>query len=67
MAKQQRELDEREEKMTPEELEEYEKSIPDWKRGALTVTEQEVQEEKKGMFSRFRSQVKIKVKGTEAA
>jgi len=48
--------------MTPEELEEYEKSIPDWKKGALTVTGEPVKEEKKGVFGRLGS----KLKQTEA-
>lgn len=38
--------------MTPEELEELENSIPDWKKGAVVVTDQAATEEKKGLFSR---------------
>ena len=42
LAKEQREAEEREKNMTPEELEEHEKSIPEWKKGALQVTDQGV-------------------------
>lgn len=49
--------------MTPEELEEYEKSIPEWKRGALVTTDAPVVEEKKGIFGKLKS----KVNETEAA
>jgi hypothetical protein len=62
-AKQQRELEEKQEKMTPEEIEEMEKSIPEWKRNALVMTGEEVKEEKKGVFSK----IKGKLSSTEAA
>jgi hypothetical protein len=48
--------------MTPEELEEYEKSIPDWKKGALVATGEAVKEEKKGVFGRLGN----KLSSTEA-
>jgi hypothetical protein len=44
-------------------LEEYEKSIPEWKRGALVTTDEPIVEEKKGMFGNLKS----KVNETEAA
>lgn len=37
--------------MTPEEIEEMEKSTPEWKRGALVVTDADQGEEKKGRLS----------------
>ena len=37
--------------MTPEELEEYEKSIPEWKRNALVMTDNEVKDEDSRFFS----------------
>ena len=40
-----REMEEKQASMTPEELEAYEQSIPEWKRGALTITEESLQEE----------------------
>ena len=51
--------------MSPEELEAMEASIPDWKKGALVVGENEEapQEEKKGMFSKLKN----KISGTESA
>ena len=49
--------------MTPEEIEEMEKQIPEWKRNALTVSGEEVKEEKKGVFGKF----KEKISSTEAA
>lgn len=39
LAKMQREAEEKEKDMTPEELEAMEESIPEWKRGALAVTD----------------------------
>jgi len=38
-AKLARELEEKTSEMSPEELEEYYESIPEWKRGALTIVE----------------------------
>jgi hypothetical protein len=38
-AREQREYEEKLAKMTPEELEQWEQSIPEWKRGALVVNE----------------------------
>ena len=49
----QREQEEMQATMTPEELEEYEKSIPDWKKGALVATGEPVEEGKKGVFGRL--------------
>jgi hypothetical protein len=62
IAQMQREAEERQESMTPEELEEYEKSIPEWKRNALVATDPEAAVEKKGMFGKL----KEKVSSTEA-
>lgn len=57
MAKEQREYEEKMSAMTPEEIEEMEKSIPEWKRGALVVGEEAPQEEKKGVFGRLKQKV----------
>jgi len=54
MAKMQREAEELEKEMTQEEIDAMEESIPEWKRNALTVTDSEVQEEKKGVFGRMK-------------
>jgi hypothetical protein len=53
--------------MTPEELEEMEKNTPEWKRGALVVTDAAAEEEKPGMFGRFSKKVKTKISSTDAA
>ena len=37
IAKQQREMEEAQEKLTPEEIEELEKAIPEWKRNAVVL------------------------------
>lgn len=50
MAKAHREEEERLAKLTPEEIEEMEKSIPEWKRNALVTTEEAVVEEKISMY-----------------
>jgi predicted RNA-binding protein with PUA domain len=63
IAKEQRELEEKQENMTPEEIEEMEKNIPEWKRNALVMTGEEVTEEKSGVFGK----IKGKISGTDAA
>ena len=64
LAKIQREEQERIEAMTPEELEEFENSIPDWKKNALVTQENEPQSNEK---QRFRDKMKEKVSQTQAA
>ena len=50
--------------MSPEELEEYENNIPQWKKGALVVSEdKKVDEGEKGMYGK----IKDKVANTSAA
>lgn len=44
--------------MTPEELEEYEKSIPEWKRQALVVTDNEVKDEDTGRFAGIKNRIR---------
>jgi len=67
LAKQQREMEAKQEEMTPEEIEAMEASVPEWKRGALVVTDEGQQEEKKGIFGRIKSKVSGKISSTEAA
>ena len=55
-----REEEERMQALTPEEIEEMEKSIPEWKRNALVTTEQEVVEEKVSMFKRMKAKARSK-------
>ena len=62
-AKQQRELEEKQENMTPEEIEAMEASIPEWKRNAVVLQGEEVTEEKKGIFRKLKG----KVASTDAA
>ena len=52
-----REEQEKLDAMTPEEREEMEQSIPEWKRNALTTTEAVVEEEQKGMFGSLKDRV----------
>ena len=42
-------------------------NIPEWKRGALTVSDQTETEEKKGVFRRMSGKVKEKISSTESA
>jgi len=50
--------------MSPEEIEAMEASIPEWKKGALVVNEDEgVKDEKKGVFGSLKS----KINETDAA
>ena len=58
MAKANREEEERLQQLTPEEIEEMEKSIPEWKRNALVTTDQEIVEEKLSMFQRMKAQAR---------
>ena len=45
--------------MTPEELDAYMESIPEWKRGALVVddNQEELDEEKPGLLGRMKNRV----------
>jgi len=52
--------------MTPEELEALDKSIPDWKKGALVVTEEQAAEEKAGLLRRLGRKVKSSVAKTDS-
>lgn len=52
-------------KYTPEELEEMEASIPEWKKGALTVHEGADEEQSKGLFKRAMSNAKAKINKTK--
>ena len=44
--------------LTPEEIEEMEKSIPEWKRNALVVTDAEIVEEKLSMFQKMKQKAR---------
>ena len=52
--------------MTPEEIEELENSIPDWKKGAVVVTDEAVTEEKQGLFGKVGSTIKQKIYKTSS-
>ena len=58
-AKAAKEWEEKQKEMTPEELDAYMESIPEWKRGALVVDEnqEELDEEKPGLFGRMKNRV----------
>lgn len=62
-----RELEEKADAMTPEELEAYMESIPEWKRGALVVVEnqEEEDEEVKGVFRRIREKIGSRIEETD--
>jgi len=55
--------------MTPEELDAYMQAIPEWKRGALQVQEnQEIEEEEvQSIFKRARAKAANKIKNTAFA
>ena len=44
--------------MTPEEIEEYEKSIPEWKRSALVVTDNNAEDVDEGRFAAVKNRIK---------
>ena len=67
-----KELEEKMNSMTPEELEKYMESIPEWKRGALVVQEggsADADDEKavEGIFKRARSKIAQRVNETQFA
>lgn len=66
LAKEHREMEEKRKELTPEELEEIEKSIPEWKKGALVVSEEAAEEERRGLLGRFSDNVKHRFGQTEA-
>lgn len=41
--------------------------IPEWKRGAVVISENQEETEKKGLFGKVTGKVKEKIKSTEAA
>lgn len=51
---------EKEKDMTPEELEAMEANTPEWKRGALVVSEN-TEEERKGIFGRAKDNISGKI------
>lgn len=67
IAKAQREEEERLQALTPEEIEEMEKSIPEWKRNALATTDAEIVEEKLSMYQRMKQKARSKFDQTEFA
>ena len=68
-AKAAKEWEEKQKEMTPEELDAYMESIPEWKRGALVVdeNEEELDEEKPGIFGRMKNRVQSRIDETEMA
>lgn len=61
-AEQQKKYDE-----NKEEIEKMQEEIPEWKRGAIVVTDQQAEEEKPGLLKRFSNKVKSKITSTSAA
>jgi len=57
IAKDMREAEEKQEAMTPEEIEEMEKNIPEWKRNALVMQGEDVKEEKAGLLKGLKNRI----------
>lgn len=57
----------KEAELTQEEIDRLEEAIPDWKKGAVTVTDGKVQEEKQGLLKKLKKKVGKSIAGTEAA
>lgn len=53
--------------LSPEELERLEGEIPEWKRGAIVMTEEAPVEEKQGLFKRAKNKLFSKVSDTKIA
>lgn len=67
MARIQRESEEQMAKMTPEEIQAMEESIPEWKRSALVAQGDQKAEEEQGVFGRMKSSIKGKIGSTDQA
>lgn len=65
IAKLQKELENNQ--LTPEEVEKLQASIPDWKKGAVVITDEKPTEERSGLFRRLGRKVKSSVNKTSAA
>ena len=50
-----------------EAIDKIQDEIPEWKRGAVTISDKPAEEEPKGMFSRISGKVKSKISSTKAA
>ena len=50
-----------------EHIEALQEQIPEWKRGAVTISDKPVEEAPKGIFSRMTSKVSSKIASTKAA
>jgi lipase chaperone LimK len=48
-------------------IDKLQEDIPEWKRGAIVTTDQEMSEEKPGLLKRVKSTVKSKITSTKAA
>lgn len=53
--------------MSQEFIDKLQEDIPEWKRGAVTLTDAEAVEEKKGLLGRLKRKVKSKLSDTEMA
>lgn len=53
--------------MSQEEIDQLQQEIPEWKRQAMVVSDQQEPEERKGIFKRFGEGVSDRVSKTEAA
>lgn len=53
--------------MSQEYIDKIQEDIPEWKRGAVTITDAEATEEKKGLLGRLKRKVKSKLSETEMA
>ena len=54
-------MQEKTDAMTPEELQAYMDSIPEWKRGALVVVETKEEEQVKGLLGKIKNKLGEKV------
>jgi hypothetical protein len=59
-------MEEKAASMTPEEMEAYLESIPEWKRGALVVQDLPEEKEAEGLFKRMRGKLGAKIRDTDA-
>jgi hypothetical protein len=64
-----KEFEERQKEMTPEEIEALQEQIPEWKRTALVLAddEEDAQKGQQGFFSKAKGRIGEAVSGTEAA
>lgn len=57
----------KESELSQEDIDRLEETIPDWKKGAVTLTDSQIKEEKAGLLGKLKKHVAKKISNTETA